>query len=79
MVSLVEMYIRTYAAPRHERESPVALLERAAGLGHIGAARQLEREQQKSMEQTNQRDFQEQQSRRMLDLFGNVMLGLPRR
>ena len=39
MVSLAEMYDRGHARPRSEDETKIALLERAARLGHPGAAR----------------------------------------
>jgi tetratricopeptide (TPR) repeat protein len=78
MVSLAEMCTRGYAKPR-QGETPIALLERAARLGHIGATRELERLKQESVELENQRAFQEEQSRRGLELFRNMLPGLPRR
>ncbi len=59
MVSLVEMYDRGHASPRHEREARNALLERAARLGHLGASERLGREQAKAAEVERQRALQQ--------------------
>ena len=78
MMSLVEMYTKGHATPTNGSETAIALLERAARLGHIGAARELERQRQESFELERQRAFQEEQSRRMFRFFGGLMQGMQR-
>jgi TPR repeat protein len=79
MVSLVEMYDKGHAAPRNQDETKIALLERAARLGHPGAARGLEVEQQRYEQLEQQRAFQQEQARRMIQIFGGTIRGMPRR
>jgi hypothetical protein len=79
MVSLVEMYDRGYTAPRSAEETKIALLERAARLGHPRAARGLEAEQQSYQQMEQQRAFQQEQARRMIQIFGGIIQGIPHR
>jgi TPR repeat protein len=79
MMSLVEMYDRGHAAPRSQEETKIVLLERAARLGHPGAARGLEVEQEKYEQVEQQRAFQQEQARRMIQIFGGIIQGMPRR
>jgi hypothetical protein len=79
MVSLVEMYERGHATPRGAEETKIALLKRAARLGHPGAARGLEVEQESYRQMEQQRAFQQDQARRMIQIFGGIFQGIPRR
>ena len=60
-------------------KTKIALLERAARLGHPGAARSLMIEQEKYMQIEQQRTFQQEQARRMIEMFGGFIQGMQRR
>jgi len=79
MVSLAEMYQRGYAQPRNSAESKSVLLEAAANLGHAGAIKELEQEEQKSAETEQRRALEQEQARRMMEFFGGVIQSMPRR
>jgi TPR repeat protein len=79
MVSLVEMYDRGYATPRSAEETKIVLLERATRLGHPGAVRGLEVEQESYRQMEQQRAFQQEQARRMIQTFGGIIQAIPRR
>jgi hypothetical protein len=57
----------------------VALLERAARLGHAGAARSLEIEQERYRQIEQQRAIQQEQAKRVIDMFGGFIQGMQRR
>jgi len=78
MVSLAEMYDRGHARPRSEDETKIALLERAARLGHPGAARSLMIEQEKDVQIEQQRTFQQEQARRVIEMFAGFIQGMRR-
>jgi hypothetical protein len=67
------------AAPRSQDETKIALLERAARLGHPGAARGLEVEQEQYQQMEQQRESQQEQARRMIQIFGGIIQSMPRR
>jgi TPR repeat protein len=79
MVSLVEIYDRGYAEPRSEDEMKIVLLERAARLGQAGAVRSLEVEQEKNGQIEQQGAFQQEQARRVIEMFGGIIQGIQRR
>src|SRR5215510_9346196 len=79
MMSLVEMYDRGRATPRTANESKIALLKRAAQLNHNGAAKYLEQEAEKTRRLEQQRAYEQEQARRMMELFGAVIHGVQRR
>jgi hypothetical protein len=79
MASLAEMITKGYAVPTREGETPLELLKRAAKLGHVGAARALEQEQQGASGLEQQRNFQEERYRRMHDFFRGIIPVVPPR
>jgi hypothetical protein len=79
MMSLVEMYDRGHARPRSPDEMRLALLERAARLGHPGAPRGFEIEKENYVQEEQQRAFQQEQARRTIETFGRFIQAIPRR
>jgi hypothetical protein len=77
MASLAEMIVKGHAAPKHEGET-IELLKRAARLGHVGAARALEQEQQPPPELGPQRSIQREGYVRLHDFFRGFMPVVPR-
>ena len=72
------MYDRGHARPRSEDETKIALLERAARLGHPGQPRSLMIEQEKDVQIEQQRTFQQEQARRVIEMFGGFIQGMRR-
>ena len=78
MASLVEMYDRGLAVPRHQREGRLVLLEQAARFGHAGAIEDLRKEQERMTVMERERTLQMQQSQQMMRFFGTVLGAIPR-
>jgi hypothetical protein len=55
-----------------------ALLSRAAQLGHQGAQRAVEEQKLVIQQKQQEQDFQLEQQKMMLDLFGNILGGMRR-
>lgn len=79
MVSLAELVEKGRATPQDFSESPIMLYQRAAQLGHAGAARAAQAEEEKVSRAEQERARKEEEARRMIELFGAVMQGISRR
>jgi hypothetical protein len=79
MVSLAEMIEQGHAGAGDDGAARLALIERAADLGHPGAARVLRIEQEKLAKAEQDRAVQQEQSRRMMELIGGVIQGIQQR
>lgn len=75
MVSLVDLIDRGLVAVPNPEQARLALLQRAAGLGHAGAQRGYDAELQKA----NQARANQATQQQMLELFGAIVQGVARR
>jgi uncharacterized protein (UPF0147 family)/signal transduction histidine kinase len=75
MVSLVDLIERGLISIPNPEQTKLALLKRAAELGHSGAQRAYESELQKA----NQAGIDQANQRQMMQIFGAFIQGLPRR
>ena len=89
MVTLAELVEKGYSPSQNPATAKIALLSRAAQLGHPGAQLAVEQEQEKlrqaqqervsqQQQQQIQQQQQQQQQRMMMDLFGTVLRGVAR-
>ena len=75
MVSLAEMIDKNTYAPPDPLAMKLALLKRAADLGHAGSQRAFPLELAKS----RQAEADQETQRKMLEIFGQIVLGGTRR
>jgi TPR repeat protein len=78
MVSLAEMIDRGRATPMNQSETKRALYARAARLGHPGAAKALQIEQEREAGQERQRASEVEQKRRAMEVFQHFIQRMPR-
>ena len=79
MVSLVEMYDRGHARPRSQDEVKVALLERAARLGHAGAARNSRLNKKGICRWSSKGLLSRSRQKRVIEMFGGFIQGMQHR
>jgi hypothetical protein len=79
MVSLAEMIGRGRTVPMNASETKLALYERAARLGHEGAAQALRVEQENELRAEQERKQQLEQQRRAMESFQLLLQNIPRR
>ena len=79
MVSLAEMIDRGYFIPGSVADSKLTLLSRAAELGHPGAVRALQAEEERERRGEQQRAIDREQSARMMQFFGRMIQNFPQR
>lgn len=68
MLSLAEMIKRGLAPGNY-----LALIQRAASMGHLGAQQELQQEQQREIDVQNQRALQVQAQQQAIDMFNNIL------
>jgi hypothetical protein len=76
MVTLAEFVERGYAPSANPQATKLALLSKAAQLGHQGAQLALEQEKVKLQHDQQQQAFQAQQQQMMLNMFGSILRGI---
>jgi TPR repeat protein len=79
MVSLAEMIERRYTIPANPSEEKLQLYGRAAKLGNVVAMRAYQAESAKERATQQERMFQVEQERRMMQIIGTVIQNIPRR
>jgi TPR repeat protein len=79
MVSLAEMIERRYTIPANPSEEKLQLYGRAANLGNAVAMRAYQAERVKERATQQERMFQVEQERRMMQIIGTVIQNIPRR
>ena len=79
MVSLAEMIERRYTIPANPSEEKLQLYGRAAKLGNVVAMRAYQAESAKELATQQERMFQVEQERRMMQIIGTVIQNIPRR
>lgn len=79
MVSLAEMIDRGHTQPLNPNETKIALYSRAGQLGHARAAAAAQEEIEKEEQAATQNAQMQEQQRRMIQIFGNILQKLPRR
>jgi TPR repeat protein len=79
MVSLAEMIDQGYAVPANPSEEKLQLYRRAAELGNAVAVRAYQAEIAKGPATQQERYWQLEQQRRMMQIFGTVIQNIPRR
>ena len=78
IVSLADLIQRGYVRVGNPEAARFALLSRAAQLGHQGAQRAVEEQKLVIQQKQQEQDFQLEQQKMMLDLFGNILGGMRR-
>jgi hypothetical protein len=79
MVSLVDMIDRGVFNPPNSIYAKMALLRKAAELGHQTALRAYNSEVEKQEQAQNRQINEQEMQRRMLETLGGIMRGIPRR
>lgn len=79
MVSLAEMIERRYTIPANPSEEKLQLYGRAANLGNAVAMRAYQAERVKERATQQERMFQVEQERRMMQIIGTVIQNIPLR
>ena len=79
MVSLAEMIDRGRTFPLNPSETKLALYARAARLGHLGAARALQLEQEKQTQLEQHSAIEAEQQRRTMEMFQLLLRNAGRR
>src|SRR5262249_27620090 len=79
MVSLAEMIARRHTAPANPSEEKLQLYRRAAQLGNAAAMRAYDDEIAKEQATQQERIWQLEQQRRMMQIMGTVIQNIPRR
>jgi hypothetical protein len=79
MVSLAEMIERRHTAPSNPSEEKLQLYRRAAQLGNAAAMRAYDDEIAKEQATQQERIWQLEQQRRMMQIMGAVIQNIPRR
>ena len=79
MVSLAALIEKGYLTPPDASNMRLALLKKAAELGHAGAQRAFEVEYEKAQTAQQQQLMQQQVQRQMFEIFGAAVQGALRR